>query len=168
MKTLNIIGASWGLAGITLIIGAAIVRLSVHVINSLSFSFNGVEWLILIAWCSFMLIGEGYYGFQKKFSPRVADRLRHLLHYGQTKDIIFAPLYCMSYFNAARKRIITSWLLTAGILVLVFSTKQLPQPLQGIIDVGVVLGLLYGLVWIYIFTFKTFVHPQGSGNSTGQ
>ena len=156
MKLKNYIGALWGIVGVTLIIGSAIYRVLPHVIDAFKVNMTLFQWIILIIWCVFMLIAEGYRGFQKLFSPRVASRTWYLVKNGSQLDAILAPLFCIGYFHAVRKRIITSWSLTVGITLLVIIVSNMSQPWRGIIDSGVLLGLLYGLVWVYIYTFMTF------------
>ncbi len=41
---------------------------------------------------------------------------------------------------------VTSWAVTPGIAVVVFGVRHVPQPWRGIIDAGVVVGLLIGLL----------------------
>ena len=156
MKISHIFGAIWGILGITLIIASAITRVLPHVFDAFNVGLSPVEWIVLILWCVFMVVAEGYRGFQKLFSPRVAARTWHLVNHGRTVDLILAPLYCIGYFHTTRKRMITSWSLTAGITLLVLIVRYLSQPWRGIIDSGVVLGLFYGLIWVYIFTIRTF------------
>ena len=130
------------------------------------------QWAVLIAWTGFMLIGEGYSGFQKQFSPRVAARMWHLLHHGRNIDLVLAPLYCVGYYHGTRKRIISSWLLSAGIVGLILIVVKFSDPWRGIVDIGVVLGLLYGLAWVYICTWQTLtkrcyiIDPEIEGFST--
>lgn len=101
-----------------------------------------------------MLISEGYRGFQKQFSPRVAARIGYLAKHGKPLELLLAPLFCMGYFRGTRRLLITVWALTAGIIILVLLIRLLQQPWRGIIDGGVVLGLSYGLLWIYIFIIR--------------
>lgn len=156
MKKAHIFGAIWGILGVTLILGSAIMRIWPRVFDAFKLGLSPLEWIALILWNLFMVVAEGYQGFQKLFSPRVAARTWHLVNCGRPVDLILAPLYCIGYFHATRKRMITSWSLTAGITFIVIIVRYLPQPWRGIIDSGVVLGLLYGLLWVYVFTIRTF------------
>jgi hypothetical protein len=157
LRKTHIIGAVWGILGVSLILGSAILRVIPHVLDAFNVGLSAFQWIILLVWCSFMLVAEGYRGFQKLFSPRVAARTWYLVNHGKTIDLILAPLYCMGYFHATKKRIITSWSLTAGITLLIIGVRFMAQPWRGIIDSGVVLGLLYGLIWVYVFTIRTFM-----------
>jgi hypothetical protein len=156
LKGTHILGAIWGILGVTLILGSATARVWPHVSDAFNVGLSPLEWIVLILWCVLMVVAEGYRGFQKLFSPRVAARTWHLVNHGRPVDLILAPLYCIGYFHATRKRMIASWSLTAGITLIVVIVRYLPQPWRGIIDSGVVLGLFYGLIWVYIFTVRTF------------
>ena len=155
MKKARILGATWGITGITFLIGSAIVRLLPRVFDALHMKLTVLEWIVLVVWVAFMLVGEGYRGFQKQFSPRVAARMWHLTNHGRTVDLWLAPFYCVGYFQATRRRKISSWSLSAGIVLLILIVVHFSEPWRGIVDCGVVLGLLYGLVWIYVFTGQT-------------
>ena len=157
MRITHIIGAIWGILGVTLILSSAIVRVYPHVLDAFSLGLSHLQWVVLILWSLFMLVAEGHKGFQKLFSPRVAARTWHLVNHGRPIDLILAPIYCMGYFHATRKRIITSWSLTAVITVIIVIVRYFPQPWRGIIDSGVILGLFYGLVWVYVFTLQGFI-----------
>jgi hypothetical protein len=113
-----------------------------------------LQWSILVVWVLFMLFAEGYRGFQKKFSPRTAARIRHLRDHPKPLHLVLAPLFCMGYFHALRKTRIIAFALTFGIVLLVIAVKFAPQPWRGIIDAGVVLGLSYGVISLLLFTIR--------------
>lgn len=113
-----------------------------------------LQWVVLVIWVLFMLVAEGYRGFQKKFSPRTAARIKHLRDHPKALHVILAPLFCMGYFHALRKTRIIAFALTFGIVLLVIMVKFVPQPWRGIIDAGVVLGLTYGIISLLILTAK--------------
>lgn len=104
------------------------------------------QWIVLVLFALFMLVTEGYRGFQKKFSPRTAARVRHLRDHPTLLHLILAPLFCMGYFHANKKTKLTAFILTIGIILLVVLVSFCPQPWRGLIDFGVVLGLSYGLI----------------------
>jgi uncharacterized membrane protein YkgB len=62
----------------------------------------------------------------------------------------------MGFFHATRRRQVTSILVTAGIVVMVVLVRQLAQPWRGIVDLGVVAGLVWGLVALGIFSYLAF------------
>lgn len=150
------------MAGVSLLLGAAVYRLTPWAIETFSYSLTLSQWLLLVGFTLFMLIGEGYRGFQKNFSPRVAVRARHLAGHPTPLRVILAPLFLMGFFGATRRRKITTWSLTTGIVLLVLGVRLLEQPWRGIIDVGVVLGLAWGLVALFAFTYEAFSRREFS------
>ena len=104
-----------------------------------------------------MLYSEGYKGFQKGFSPRVVARAVHLSRHPVAWHVLLAPLYCMGYIHATKKRRIVALSVTAGVVTLVLVVGLLPQPWHGIVDLGVVAGLGYGVIAILAFALKVFV-----------
>jgi hypothetical protein len=151
------IGAIWGLGGVLLLIGSAIYRLTPIAADAFSYSLLWYHWLVLAVFLAFMLYAEGYRGFQQRFSPRVAARARHLLGHPEALHVALGPFFCMAYFHAPRRRKATSISLTLGIVVLIVLVRLLPQPWRGIIDVGVVAGLAWGVVSLAVFSIQAFV-----------
>lgn len=146
----------WGLGGIFLLIGSAVVRLTPYAIEALRMDLTLLQWVVAIVWTGFMLVAEGYRGFQKQFSPRVVARAKYLSENPNPLHLLLAPFFCMAFFHATKKRKIVTWCLTLGIIGLIIIVRQLPQPWRGIIDIGVVLGLVYGLLWVAIYAVQCF------------
>ena len=161
-SALGNIAAFWGLLGVILLLGAAVYRLSFWAIDAFNYPFSLLQWVIFVGYAIFMAISEGYKGFQKGFSPRVAARALYLSKNPSPKRFIFAPLFCMGFFGATRKRKITTWILTLTIIGLIIIIKLLPQPWRGIIDFGVVLGLTWGLISLILYAIRAFVDPTFS------
>lgn len=154
---MGIVGAGWGLIGVFLLIGGAVIRLGPLAIDAFSYNWSWYHWAFLLLFCFFMLYAEGYRGFQKGFSPRVVARALYLRSHPNLVRVLFAPLFCMAFFHAIRRRQIISICLTSGIIVLVLLVRLLPQPWRGIIDTGVVLGLCWGLASLAFFCFQAFL-----------
>lgn len=144
-------GALWGLTGVAALLGSAIYRLTPMAMNAFTFDFRWYHTASLVIVVFFMAYAEGYRAFQLGFSPRVAARARYLRDRGGLVHTIFAPLFCMGFFHATRRRQITSISVTAGIVVLVLLVRLLDQPWRGIVDAGVVVGLAWGLVSLVVF-----------------
>jgi hypothetical protein len=119
------LGAVWGVAGITLIIGSAIVRVAPKAIDAFRVGLNPFQWTILVVWVTFMLIGEGYRGFQLKFSPRVAARMWHLLQHGRSVDLWLAPFYCVGFFGSSMYRMISCCSLSGGVTLIFLFVVEL-------------------------------------------
>jgi len=148
------IGAIWGITGVFLLLASAIYRLTPLALAAFSATFRWYHWL---AWSASILImahAEGYRGFQQRFSPRVAARALYLRYHPKILHIVFAPLFCMGYFHATRRRKVVSLSLTAGIIALVLAVHHVPQPWRGIIDAGVVVGLVWGIVSLLWFAAR--------------
>jgi hypothetical protein len=148
------LGASWGLAGVVAILGDAVVRIWPYTREAVGHGLTRWQWVSLIGWVAAMVVGEGYRGFQKQFSPRVTTRRIGLLQHGRGIDLLLAPLYCIGYFHAGRRQVISSWSLTAGITLLVIAVRNIAQPWRGIVDAGVLAGLGYGLATVIGFAIQ--------------
>ena len=147
-------GYYWGIIGVLAILLFAIVRLSLRVVDMLSYPLNLWQWLGLILFALYMAYAEGYKGFHLNFAPRVITRARIFRESNSFKSslyVILAPLLCMGYIHSTKKRKLISLLLTSAIIILVLLVSRLPQPWRGIVDVGVVLGLFLGVSSIVYF-----------------
>ncbi len=152
----GIIGAVWSLFGISLLFGSALYRLYPHAQELCGMGFGWVEWGALAAGLAFMGYAKGYGIFHRSFSPRFAARALYLKQNPTLGRVLFAPLFCMGYFHATRKRKIVSFAMTAMVVGLILLVRRLDQPWRGIVDAGVLLGLGWGLVSIWFFTFRAF------------
>jgi len=148
------VAAIWGVAGTCSILGVAIFRMLGHVREGFEHTFGWQHYALLIPWLFFMLYSEGYKGFQKGFSPRVAARAHYLKQHSTTVRAIFAPVFCMGFFHSTKKRKIVVWILLLAITCFVVMFQFVPQPWRGILDVGVVLGLSWGVIATLCFAFK--------------
>lgn len=145
------LSVAWGFIGISALLGYAVFRLSQHVYISMGMELSWIHWLALIANVTFMAYSEGYKGFQKNFSPRVAARLKFLSNRADVLTGLLAPLFCLGYFGTTSRRQISVMLLTTMIIVLIMLVSQLSYPWRGIVDAGVVVGLMWGLVSLVYF-----------------
>ncbi|MDF1814511.1 MAG: hypothetical protein P1V20_20055 [Verrucomicrobiales bacterium] len=151
---MRILGPVWGTTGVCALLGCAIYRLYPRAMEALEGGLTALQWFVLVVWTMFMLVAEGYRGFQKKFSPRTAARVRYLRDHPDPLRTLLAPLFSMGYFHATKKTKIIATCLTLGIILLVVLVSFCPQPWRGIIDSGVVLGLTYGLISFLVFTWQ--------------
>ncbi len=152
---LSCVGVLWGVVGVTAYLASAVVPLGKLAQEAfMGYELTLVQWVVAIVWLVFMLRAEGYRGFQKKFAPRVAARLRYLCEHPRPLFVLLAPIFCMGYFYGTKRRLILSYSVTVAIICLILVVRQLPQPWRGIIDLGVVAGLTWGIVSIWIFSCK--------------
>lgn len=153
---MKFIATAWGALGVAALLISAISRLAPKGLAVTQTDLSTFQWVCLISFAIFMLHAEGYRGFQKKFSPRTAARVHYLYHNPTLIRGIFAPFFCIGYFDAVKKVRIVSTCLTLGIIGLITLVRHCPEPWRGIIDFGVTLGLSYGLTSYVIFLIKVF------------
>ena len=116
-----------------------------------SSSMSLVHWFALVFSVIYMAYAEGYKGFHLAFAPRVVVRTRYLADNPRPLHVLLAPLFCMGYIYATRKRQILSFALTTMIICFVLIARSMPQPWRGIVDAGVVVGLGLGVLSIAYF-----------------
>ena len=158
-------GFIWGVGGILLLLSFAIVRLGAVALEVLldagqTWELAWGHWLVLLVWTVYMLWAEGYKGFHRGFAPRVVARARYLSEHPRTLHVLLAPLFCMGYIHATTRRRLLSMGLTTMILCFVVLVRMLPQPWRGIVDFGVVAGLMLGVLSIFHFITVMLRDPQ--------
>lgn len=153
---LGLIGAVWGILGISLLFGSALYRLYPYAQELWGMPFAWPEWVALVASLLFLGYAKGYRGLHLRFSPRVAARALYLKNNPTALRVLLAPLFCMGYFHATRKRKVVAYSFTTMIALLVVGVRTLSQPWRGIVDAGVVLGLGWGLLAIWVFSIQAF------------
>ena len=110
------------------------------------------QWALYVGWVAINLYAEGYRAFHRGFSPRVVVRAVHLASQPETIRVLFAPAFCMSLFHATRRGLALAWGVLITVVSLVVLMHWVPQPWRGIIDGGVVVGLLWGalsVLWYF-------------------
>lgn len=150
----------WGIGGVLLLIGSAVWRLSPRAFELQQHALSGWQWFLLLAFIGFMLYSEGYKGFHLNFAPRVVVRAKGLQDSGNALLYLLAPLVCMGYLHATRKRQLISFTITFAIIALVLLVRLLPQPWRGIVDAGVVAGLGLGILSILWFWLQQDLRGQ--------
>lgn len=157
---MGVLGAIWGFLGIFTLLGCAIWRLTPQALNALQTPLGMKHWIFLAVFTLFMLITQGYEGFQKRFAPRTAARIRYLRDTPHRLHLVLAPAFCMGYFHAKRRVQITSISLSLAVIAMILMLHFVPTPWRSLIDAGVVLGLLYGIATYIFFVVKANFTPQ--------
>lgn len=157
---MGMVAALWGFAGIFLLLSSAIYRLTPMALDIPFAEIGLFHWVVLVVWVLVMAYSEGYKGFQKNFSPRVAARIRYLRHHPTLVRLLLAPVFCMGFFYTTRKRKIVAFSLTTGIILLIILVHYIPQPWRGIIDAGVVVGLTWGLASMTLYTIQAMIRDH--------
>ena len=147
-------GALWGVVGVIGLLGYAVLRLFPLITDAFTYPFQWYHWAVLVCHVALMAYTEGYRGFQQGFSPRVVARARYLAQHPRVLHVLLGPLFCMGYVYATWQRRIRSVSLTVFIVLLVVLVTRLDQPWRGIIDAGVVIGLLWGCLSIGAFSIQ--------------
>ena len=87
-------------------------------------------------------------------------RARYLAVNPRPLHVLLAPLFCMGYIYATRKRQLMSIALTLMIICFVLIARMMPQPWRGIVDAGVVVGLTLGVLSIAYFLIVSTGNPS--------
>jgi len=145
-RFVGILGALWGALGVFGLLLFAIYRLAPKAVEAYDGGLSTGQWLIAAVVCIFMAYAEGYRGFQTRFSPRTAARIRYLRDRPRVVHTLLAPLFAMGYFHATKRTKIVAYSLALGIVTLVVLVHQLGRTWRGIIDAGVVIGLGWGVL----------------------
>lgn len=141
----------WGIAGVIVFLGYAVVRLIPVALEALKMELDPLAWLALVGSIGSLGYYEGYRAFQKGFSPRTVARGFCIAADPRPLHVLLAPLLCMQLIHATKKRLIVSWAVLLGVTGLVLAVRMLDQPWRGIVDAGVVVGLSWGTISMIAF-----------------
>lgn len=150
------LGVAWGVGGIVTVLIYAAASLGSLALQALESGLSPLHWLAVAANTAFMAWAEGFRGFQQRFSPRVAARALDLYEYPTTLRLLLAPWFCVGYFGATSRLQRTVWFGTGLIVLAVLLFNRLPQPWRGILDTGVMVGLLWGTLSLFWACWATF------------
>ena len=156
MKSL---GFYWGIGGVLLLLLFALYRLAPMAFELRTIELSLLHWGALVFSVVYMAYAEGYKGFHKGFAPRVIVRARYLKANPNPLHMALAPLFCMGYIHATRRRQMLSIGLTLMIICFIFIARTLAQPWRGILDAGVVVGLGIGILSICYFLVLSKLNP---------
>lgn len=152
---------AWGALGCSCYLSYGMKKVMPIVMNGLQMMDTGFHWSLLFMTLLFFAYFEGYKGFQKGFSPRVVTRAWVVAERSSNTTAlpfwhkVMAPWFCIGYFHGTRKRVITSWCVTAGIFLIVIGVKKMPNPYRAIVDAGVMLGLSWGAISIIVIYVRS-------------
>lgn len=140
----------WAVLGVVLLIGQALWRLMPFAWEAVSGSLSTFQWSVCIGWVVVNAYSEGYKGFHKKFSPKVTRRAMNLAKGPSWLRVVFAAPYSMGLFAADRRTKTVGWAVVLLIVAAILLVRRLDQPWRGIIDAGVVVGLVLGLLSLFV------------------
>ena len=150
------LAAVWGAAGLAGLLAYAIARLLGVIVAGAALPWDWPHWIAAAANAAFMAWSEGYRGFQLRFSPRCAARVKWLAQNPAPLRGLLAPLFVMGYFGAPRSRVIATSVLTIAIVIAIVVVHALPQPWRAVLDIGVVIGLSWGLATFGWWLWRVF------------
>jgi hypothetical protein len=160
MLLVGYFGVVWGSLGVLGILLFAIYRLAPKAFAAYEGGLSPGQWLITLVVCVLMAYAEGYRGFQTRFSPRTAARIRYLRDRPDIVRSVLAPLFSMGFFHATRRTRIVAYSLSLGVLILVILVQMLDQPWRGVIDAGVVVGLTWGAISLVASILKALTQTS--------
>lgn len=143
-----------------MLLAFAVYRLAPMALDLAGLSLSLLHWAALIFSILYMAYAEGYKGFHQGFAPRVVIRAKYLGQNPRVAHVLFAPIFCMGYIYATRRRKLLSYGLSAMIVCFVLIARMLPQPWRGIVDAGVVTGLAIGIGSILYFLVLVTLKPE--------
>lgn len=162
MHGLGVLGALWGVLGVLASVVMGAVQLSRHAWDGLAAARGAGQIGFLLAVLAFFVYLKGYHGFQRRFAPRVVARALALARRPRALDAILAPLYCMGLFRASRVRVGLTWALFGFVVAMVVLLGRVPQPWRGLVDAGVVIGLLWGAAALAVHGLRALAgRPPG-------
>ncbi len=156
---MKVFGFAWGIGGIVLLLTFAIYRLAPMALALEELPLSLVHWAALVCSILYMAYAEGYKGFHRGFAPRVVKRASYLREHPRLHHILLAPIFCMGYIHATKRRKFMSIGLSLMIVCFVLIARLLPQPWRGIVDAGVLTGLFMGIASILYFMIVVVTNP---------
>jgi len=154
---------AWGAFGVVAYLSFGVSKVVPIVLEGINTIAEPWEWALLAVTLLFFAYVEGYRGFQLGFSPRVVSRSWCVAEDNEDAPLwhkILAPAFCIGYFHGTTKRVATSWGVTTVIFLVVIGVKQLGNPYRAIIDAGVIVGLVWGIVSIIILFLSSLQNDQ--------
>ncbi|MEO0606165.1 MAG: hypothetical protein AAF211_32345 [Myxococcota bacterium] len=136
----------WATGGVVAILMQAVWRLTPRALTVFDGTLGAGYLLVAALWVAFMAYAESYRGFHRMFNPRVIVRAAGVAERPTPLHVALAPLVAMGLVHGTPRRLLVSRMLVAGIVVLILLVRWLPEPWRAIVDLGVVVGLLLGML----------------------
>ena len=156
--------ATFGVLSVSLILMRAIVRLTQQALVPITeHMLTPALAATYVAWVLFQGYTEGYRGFQLRFCPRVVARAVHLGRHPRLLHVLLAGPFCLTLFHAPWRKLLARYIFLSLLVTLIILVRQVPQPYLGIIDGGVVLGLVWGVAalwWLHVRYLLGYGAPE--------
>lgn len=154
---------AWGTLGVIAYLSYGVAKVVPIVLEGLGSIEEPWQWGLLAVTLLFFAYVEGYKGFQNGFSPRVVSRAWVVSEEGEAMPLwhkVLAPAFCIGYFHGTFRRVAASWGVTTVIFAVVIGVKQLENPYRAIVDAGVIVGLIWGIVSIIVIFLKSLADEK--------
>jgi len=153
----------WALLGVALLFSSAVYRLGYRGVETLRGGLGPLEWVALVSLTLVFLYGEGVRALQRRWVPRMIQRVRLLhgevgVHYR-----VLAPFYAMSLVGGPGARLLRAWGSTGAIIVAVLVVRGFPEPWRGITDLAVASALAWGLAAMVRGVPEALRRGEGTG-----
>jgi len=146
----------WGLTGVALLLGTAVLRLGGRGLATLQAGLDPAQWLILAGLSAGFVYMEGFRAFQQRWVPRVVGRLEALRSDRRAWYRALAPLHAMGFISHSRRTVMWSWVGTGLIVLAILVVSRFPEPWRGIVDIAVAAALLYGTLALFIAAARSW------------
>lgn len=154
---------AWGTLGVIAYLSYGVAKVVPIVMEGIGSIEEPWQWGLLAVTLLFFAYVEGYKGFQNGFSPRVVSRAWAVSEEGEAMPLwhkILAPAFCIGYFHGTFRRVAASWGVTTIIFAVVIGVKQLENPYRAIVDAGVIVGLIWGIVSIIVIFLQSLADEK--------
>lgn len=154
---------AWGVLGVACYLSYGVKKVVPIVRQGIGAITTPWQWGLFAATLGFFGYVEGYKGFQLGFCPRVVSRAwavsedfgggggsRSAKESAPMWHKALAPAFCIGYFHGTKARVISSWVVTSVIFLVVIGVRRLPNPYRAILDAGVIVGLMWGTISVLV------------------
>lgn len=162
--TLGIVAALWGIGGVLFLLLYAVARLVPIASEGREYALGWSHWVVLVVNTLLMAYMEGYRGFQKSLAPRVVSRARQLAQQPSVLGAVLAPAYCYGIVLAPRREIAARGALTVMIIGFIVAVRTLDAPWRSLLDVGVIVGLSWGIISIAALGWQALTDPAAASD----
>jgi len=144
------LSASWAMVGVTLLFAEPTLRLGARAARTIAAGLAPGEWVGLVAIAVVLLYVEGHRALQKRLGPKVVAKALSLGDEASPSSVVLAPLFVLSLVHAKRRELLHAWIGVFSIGIAVVVVRALPEPWRSMVDGGVALSLLWGLVSLWV------------------
>mmetsp|Transcript_87240 Transcript_87240/g.182580 ORF Transcript_87240/g.182580 Transcript_87240/m.182580 type:complete len:285 (-) Transcript_87240:79-933(-) len=150
------LSSAWAILGVVAMLANGMKRLLPVAFQPFADGLDYGGWTAYALSAFFFAYVEGYRGFQMRFSPLVVRRAL-LLGEAPLLHKLLGPVYAMGLVHATSRRRGTSMSLMFVVFCLVAIVKRLPYPYRSILDIGVCVGLSWGMGSVLLLYLRSLL-----------